>query len=61
MVATTSTGGQTPLRCQTNLAFSTALALLGFSDAITIQGYWGLEQFFAKMRIAARTHLQSGE
>lgn len=29
-----------------------ALALLGFADIITIQGYRGLEQCFAKMRIA---------
>ena len=48
----TSTGGKNPLQSQSNLAFSTALALLGFLDVITIQGCRGLEQVFAKMRIA---------
>ncbi|BDT14112.1 hypothetical protein H6G58_23115 [Arthrospira platensis FACHB-971] len=48
----TSTGGKNRLESQSHLAFSTALALLGFLDVITIQGCWGLEQVFAKMRIA---------
>ncbi|MFO7142638.1 hypothetical protein B9T16_13765, partial [Arthrospira sp. PCC 8006] len=51
-VAMTSTGGKNRLESQSHLAFSTALALLGFLDVITIQGCWGLEQVFAKMRIA---------
>ncbi|MET0099671.1 hypothetical protein, partial [Limnospira platensis] len=46
------TGGKNRLESQSHLAFSTALALLGFLDVITIQGCWGLEQVFAKMRIA---------
>jgi hypothetical protein len=48
----TSTGGKNPLQSQSNLAFSTALTLLGFLDVITIQGGRGLEQVFVKMRIA---------
>lgn len=51
-VATTSAREKNSLQCQTNLAFSRALALLGFADIITIQVSRGLEQFFAKMRIA---------
>ncbi len=52
-VAMTSTREKNSLQCQTILAFSMALALLGFADIITIQGSRGLEQFFTKMRIAA--------
>ena len=47
-VAMTSTGGKNPLQSQSNLAFSTALALLGFLDVITIQGCRGLEQGFCQ-------------
>jgi hypothetical protein len=41
-----------PLACQTNPGLSTALALLGLSDVITIPAFLRLEQLFAKMRIA---------
>lgn len=58
-VATTSAREKNSLQCQTNLAFSRALALLGFADIITIQVSRGLEQFFAKMRIAVNLAINS--
>jgi hypothetical protein len=51
-VATTTVSETTRLACQTVPVLSPVLALLGGSDAITVPAFLGLEQLFAKLRIA---------
>lgn len=56
-----ASGGIFHRLCQTNLVRSTVLALLGFSDAITIAASPELEPLLAKMSIAAKTAEQRCE
>lgn len=43
---------RTDYMCQTNPMLPTVLAILAFSDVLTIPAFPELEQLFAKMRIA---------
>jgi hypothetical protein len=52
-------GEKHPQLPQTTLAVSTALALLGHLDVITISVFRGLEQRFFKMRISDASILNS--
>lgn len=53
-VARTVAGEKNRLLCQTIPVLATALALLALSDVLTIRAFPGLEQLFAKMRIAGK-------